>query len=99
MLEVRIFTADGCKGCKIAVTVAEAAINQLNKEKLCNAILEIQPFDRDAKDICIEHDIKDFPTTHIIKNHEIVDTLIGTYTKQELIGKLIDALNDSVDKE
>ena len=76
------FWSPQCRPCvKLAPTIDEIKEEQTDVEVVKINVLE-------NMDEAVKYQVKSLPTLVFLKDGEVIDTLVGSHTKQEIVEKL-----------
>lgn len=86
MNRVVVIVTEGCEACAFMQRIVAKAYNEA---KIEDTSIGVYNFDeREVENLIKENNITDFPTTLFIKNGTVIDKIIGTETKEEVIEKM-----------
>ena len=81
------FYADWCGPCKMMSPVIDEIANEVSENvKVCKLNVD------EAQDIAIQYNVMSIPTLVIIKDGNVVDTLVGLRAKSEVLESINKAL-------
>ena len=81
------FYADWCGSCKMMSPVIDEIANEVSENvKVCKLNVD------EAQDIAIQYNVMSIPTLVIIKDGNVVDTLVGLRAKSEVLESINNAL-------
>lgn len=81
------FYADWCGPCKMMSPVIDEIANEVSENvKVCKLNVD------EAQDIAIQYNVMSIPTLVIIKDGNVVDTLVGLRAKSEVLESINNAL-------
>ena len=81
------FFADWCGPCKMMSPVIDEIANEVSENvKVCKLNVD------EAQDIAIQYNVMSIPTLVIIKDGNVVDTLVGLRAKSEVLESINNAL-------
>lgn len=86
MNRVLIITTEGCEGCEIMKRIVSNAYLEAKVEDTSFGCYDFQ--ENEVENIVNENNIKDFPTTLLIKDNKVVTKILGSCTKEEVINKI-----------
>lgn len=86
MNRVVLITTEGCEGCNIMKRIVFTAYLDAKVENVSFGEYDFR--EREVEDIVRDNNISDFPTTLFIKENKVIDKIIGTRTKEEIINKI-----------
>lgn len=86
MNRVVLITTEGCEGCNIMKRIVSTAYLDAKVENVSFGQYDFR--EREVEDIVRDNNISDFPTTLFIKENKVIDKIIGTRTKEEIINKI-----------
>lgn len=86
MNRVLVITTEGCEGCEIMKCIVSNAYLEAKIENTSFGYYDFQ--ENEVESIVNENNIKDFPTTLLIKDNKVVDKILGSCTKEEVINKI-----------
>ena len=81
------FYADWCGPCKMMSPVIDEIANEVSENvKVCKLNVD------EAQDIAVQYNVMSIPTLVIIKDGNVVDTLVGLRAKSEVLESINNAL-------
>lgn len=81
------FYADWCGPCKMMSPIIDEIANEVSENvKVCKLNVD------EAQDIAIQYNVMSIPTLVIIKDGNVVDTLVGLRAKSEVLESINNAL-------
>ena len=81
------FYADWCGPCKMMSPVIDEIANEVSENvKVCKLNVD------ETQDIAIQYNVMSIPTLVIIKDGNVVDTLVGLRAKSEVLESINNAL-------
>ncbi len=86
MNRVVLITTEGCEGCDIMKRIVSNAYLEAKVENISFGCYDFK--EREVEDLVKKYNIKDFPTTLFIKENELIDKILGTSTKEEIISRI-----------
>lgn len=86
MNRVVLITTEGCEGCNIMKRIVSNAYLDAKVENVSFGEYDFR--EREVEDIVKDNNISDFPTTLFIKENKVIDKIIGTRTKEEVMDKI-----------
>lgn len=69
-----LIVTEGCEACRIANNLTEAAISNSNVD----IVYEVTDVKQASSALLKKAKVKDFPTTILIKNDDVIDSYSGT---------------------
>lgn len=86
MNRVLLITTEGCEGCDIMKRIVSGAYIEAKIEDTSFGCYDFQ--DNEIENIVNENNIEDFPTTILIKDNKVVNKILGSCTKEEVLNKI-----------
>lgn len=85
------FTTDGCGPCQAIVPLLDEMSEEFaGKLKIVSFHVGFEEGMEGTNEVVVKYDIMAFPTLLVFQDGEPVKTIIGAYTRDEIVGKLGD---------
>ncbi|TQS71059.1 thioredoxin [Ornithinibacillus gellani] len=85
------FTTEGCGPCQAIVPVLEEISEEFDgKLKIVSFHVTFDEGMNGTNEIAVKYDIMAYPTLLVFQDGEPVKTIIGAYTRDEIVGRLGD---------
>lgn len=88
-----IITTKGCEGCEIMKRIVSSAYLEAKIENTSYGCYDFK--EQEVESLVKDNNIKDFPTTLFIKNNQIIDTILGSLPKEDVINKIKDCFENN----
>ncbi|HLR14350.1 MAG TPA: thioredoxin domain-containing protein [Bacillota bacterium] len=88
------FHTDGCGPCKAMEPILEElSVQYKEKLKIATFYVSLDEVLENSNKIAVEYDVMGFPTILIMKNGNVVNTLLGGQSKEDLVKEIEVALS------
>lgn len=88
-----LITTEGCEGCEIMKRIVSSAYLEAKIENTSFGCYDFK--EQEVENLVTDNNINDFPTTLFIKNNQVIDKILGSQSKEEVINKIKDCFKDN----
>lgn len=93
MNRIVIITTEGCEGCEIMKRIVSNAYLEAKIENTSFGCYDFK--EQEVENLVADNNIKDFPTTLFIKDNQVIDTILGSLPKEDIINKIRDCFENN----